>query len=77
MAIPVNKDMLQGQWKQLKGQVKQQWGMLTDDQLDRISGRYEELAGLIQERYGYTKDKAKQEVDTFLQKLNDKIPGSR
>ncbi len=70
MEMPMNKDILQGKWKQLKGQVKQQWGRLTDDRLDRISGRYEELTGLIQEKYGYTKQKAEQEVNTFLEKIN-------
>jgi uncharacterized protein YjbJ (UPF0337 family) len=70
----MNKDILQGKWKQIRGQVKQQWGMLTDDQLDRISGRYEELAGLIQERYGYSKEQARQEVDTFINRLNEKSP---
>jgi len=74
MNIPMNKDILQGKWKQIRGQVKQQWGMLTDDQLDRISGRYEELAGLIQERYGYSKEQARQEVDTFINRLNEKSP---
>ena len=70
MNVTLNKDILMGKWKQIRGKVKQQWGMLTDDQLNRISGRYDELTGLIQERYGYTKDKAQQEVDTFIQKLN-------
>lgn len=74
MNMPINKDILQGKWKQVRGQVKQQWGMLTDDQLDRISGRYEELAGLIQERYGYTKEQARQEVESFINRLNEKSP---
>jgi uncharacterized protein YjbJ (UPF0337 family) len=54
----MNKDVLEGQWKQLRGKVKQQWGRLTDDELDMINGRYDELAGLIQERYGYSRDEA-------------------
>jgi len=70
-----NKDVLQGKWKELRGQVKQTWGMLTDDQLDRISGRYEELAGLIQQRYGYTREKARQEIDAFLERVRDRVPG--
>ena len=69
MEMPMNKDILQGKWKQLKCQVKQQWGRLTDDRLDRINGRYEELTGLIQEQYGYTKQKAEQEVNNFLEKI--------
>jgi uncharacterized protein YjbJ (UPF0337 family) len=66
----MNRDILEGQWKQLKGKVKQQWGNLTDDELDVISGRYDKLAGLIQERYGYTRDEAKDELDRFLRSLD-------
>jgi len=66
----MNRDILVGQWKQLKGKVKQQWGRLTDDELDQISGRYEELAGLIQERYGYSRDEAANELDMFLSNVD-------
>ena len=70
MNVTVNKDVLQGKWKQMKGKVKQQWGKLTDDQLNQINGSYEELAGLIQENYGYTVEKSRQELDNFLQRQN-------
>lgn len=66
----MNKDVLEGQWKQIKGKVKQQWGRLTDDELDMISGRYDELAGLIQERYGYSREEADNELDMFLKNIN-------
>ena len=66
----MNRDVLEGQWKQVKGKVKQQWGRLTDDDLSRISGRYDELAGLIQERYGYSRDEAVNELDMFLNNLD-------
>jgi uncharacterized protein YjbJ (UPF0337 family) len=66
----MNRDVLVGQWKQLKGKVKQQWGRLTDDELDTISGRYDELAGLIQERYGYSRDEAANELDMFLNNID-------
>jgi uncharacterized protein YjbJ (UPF0337 family) len=72
MNVTVNKDVLQGKWKQMRGKVKQQWGKLTDDQLDQINGSYEELAGLIQENYGYTVEKSRQELDNFLQRQNQK-----
>lgn len=68
----MNRDVLEGQWKQLKGKVKQQWGRLTDDELDQISGRYDELAGLIQERYGYSRDEAMNELDMFLTNFDRK-----
>ena len=66
----MNRDILEGQWKQLKGKVKQQWGRLTDDELERINGHYDELAGLIQERYGYSRDEAANELDMFLRNID-------
>ena len=68
----MNRDVLEGQWKQLKGKVKQQWGRLTDDELDVINGRYDELAGLIQERYGYSRDEAVNELDMFLSNVDNR-----
>ena len=62
----MNRDILEGQWKQIKGKVKQQWGRLTDDELDQMSGTYDELAGVIQERYGYSREEAMNELDMFL-----------
>jgi uncharacterized protein YjbJ (UPF0337 family) len=62
----MNRDILEGQWKQIKGRVKQQWGRLTDDELEQMKGSYDELAGLIQERYGYSREEAMNELDMFL-----------
>jgi uncharacterized protein YjbJ (UPF0337 family) len=62
----MNGDILEGKWKQLRGQIQQQWGDLTDNDLDRIKGTRTEFEGLLQERYGYTKERAKTEVDNFL-----------
>ena len=56
---------VEGNWKQIKGAVKEQWGKLTDDDIDVINGRRDQLEGKIQERYGYQKDKAKAEVDNW------------
>jgi uncharacterized protein YjbJ (UPF0337 family) len=64
----MNTDILLGKWKQLKGQAKQKWGKLTDDELDRIEGSRDELVGLIQERYGKTRDEAEKEVDAWENK---------
>lgn len=69
MSVKVNQDILEGKWKQVKGKVKQQWGKLTDDQLDQISGRTEELAGLLQEHYGYSVARAQKEVEDFTHNL--------
>ena len=57
---------IEGNWKQLKGKVKEQWGQLTDDELDLIAGRREQLEGKIQKRYGITKDAARKDVDDWI-----------
>jgi uncharacterized protein YjbJ (UPF0337 family) len=62
----MNRDVLEGKWKQLRGQVKTWWGDLTDDDLDVIDGHRDKLVGKLQERYGYTREKAEQEVDARL-----------
>ena len=65
----LNKDIMVGKWEQIKGKAKRRWGRLTDEQLDQMSGYYDEMAGLIRERYGYTKEKARQELDEFIVRL--------
>jgi uncharacterized protein YjbJ (UPF0337 family) len=65
----MNWDSLKGQWTQFKGKVKQQWGKLTDDDLDVIAGKKDELVGRLQQRYGYAKEQAEREADTFLRSI--------
>ena len=62
----MNGDVLEGKWKQLRGQIQKNWGDLTDNDLDKIKGTRTEFEGLLQERYGYSKEKAKTELDSFL-----------
>ena len=57
---------VEGNWKQVKGQVKEKWGKLTDDDLTAINGRRDQLEGKIQERYGIAKDQARKEIDRNL-----------
>lgn len=56
---------VEGNWKQIKAKVKEQWGRLTDDDLDVINGSRDQLEGLIQERYGYAKDQGRTEVENW------------
>ena len=58
----MNNDRLQGRWKEFKGKVKEQWGKLTDDDLDVIAGRRDQLLGRIQQRHGIAKDDADRQV---------------
>lgn len=62
----MNDDIWMGKWNQVKGKIKQQWGELTDDDLNRISGKRDEIVGLFQERYGWERERAETEFDTFL-----------
>ncbi|MDY6873690.1 MAG: CsbD family protein [Chloroflexota bacterium] len=59
-------NMLSAKWKQLRGQVKEQWGKLTDDEIQQIEGNYDQLVGKIQERYEISRSKAEEQVDEFL-----------
>lgn len=59
----MNKDILQGQWKQIRGEVRAWWGKLTDNDLDRIAGKFDVLVGILQEKYGYTRERAANEVE--------------
>ena len=62
-------DQIQGRWKQLKGKVREEWGDLTDDDVDMIEGRREQLAGVIQERYGVAKEDANRQIDNWARDL--------
>ena len=65
----MNWDRIEGNWKQFKGKVKQKWGKLTDDDLDKLVGRRDQLIGKIQERKGIARDKAEKEVNEWIQSL--------
>jgi len=61
----MNWNQIEGNWKQFKGIAKQQWGKLTDDQLDVIAGKREQLSGKIQEAYGMTKDETEKQLSDW------------
>lgn len=58
----MNEDTIQGNWKQFKGKIREQWGKLTDDDLDIIAGKRDQLLGKIQERHGIARDAAEQQL---------------
>ncbi len=58
-------DQIAGQWKQVKGEARKQWGKLTDDEVEQIKGQRDVLAGKIQERYGITREEANRQVDDW------------
>ena len=63
----MNKDQVKGNWKQLKGKIKEQWGKLTDDDLDVIAGKRDQLVGRIQERHGVAKEEAEKQLKHWEQ----------
>ena len=67
----MNHDRMEGNWRQFKGKVKEQWGKLTDDDLDVIAGKRDQLLGRIQQRHGLAKDDAEREVETFERRNPD------
>jgi uncharacterized protein YjbJ (UPF0337 family) len=62
----MNEDVFKGQWTQFKGRVREQWGKLTNDDVDRIEGKSEQLVGRLQERYGWAREQAEREVDNWV-----------
>ena len=68
----MNEDILKGKWKQLKGKIKEQWGELTDDEIDMFEGRKDVLIGKLQERYGMSKDEASRQADNWWARYVDR-----
>jgi uncharacterized protein YjbJ (UPF0337 family) len=68
----MNWDQVAGKWKQFRGQFKERWGQLTDDDLDVIDGQREQFVGVLQERYGIAKEVAENEIKDFLAGLDDR-----
>ena len=62
----MNKDIVEGKWKQVRGEAKSWWGKLTDDDLDQAAGKFDILTGMLQEKYGYTRERAAEEIDKRL-----------
>ena len=65
----MNWDRVEEDWKQFKGRVKEKWGNLTDDDLERAAGNRDQLEGIIQQRYGIAKDQAKKDLNAWLDSM--------
>jgi uncharacterized protein YjbJ (UPF0337 family) len=73
----VNWDRIAGKWSQIKGEIRQKWGRLTDDDLEVIRGSKDKLMGRIQERYGIAKEAARRQLDDWLKTAVPAEPHSR
>lgn len=65
----MNWDIIEGKWDQFKAAMRQQWGKLTDDDLEQAKGQRDKLVGRIQERYGETKEKVSKRIDDLISGL--------
>ncbi len=63
----MNRDIFAGKWKEMRGQLREWWGELTDDDLERAAGKADQLIALLQQKYGYTREKAEQEFNRRLE----------
>jgi uncharacterized protein YjbJ (UPF0337 family) len=68
----MTNDIFEGKWKQMRGKIREQWGELTDDDVDKINGKSDRLVGLLQERYGYAKDRAGLEINKLMERFDKK-----
>lgn len=66
----MNRDILEGNWTQLKGKVRERWGKLTDDDLDKVAGKRDQLIGTVQEKYGQARDTVVAEVREFESRMD-------
>ena len=64
----MNRDRLEGKWKQFSGSVRERWGRLTDDQLSVVAGRHDQVAGRYQEKYGVAREEGKRQLREFLRR---------
>ncbi|RVU38997.1 CsbD family protein [Hwanghaeella grinnelliae] len=63
----MNEQILKGRWTELKGQAKEKWGRLTNDEIDQVDGNVDQLIGKLQQRYGLVEEEARKEVNAWLE----------
>ena len=69
----MNKDIFEGKWKEMRGQIKEWWGDLTDDELEQAAGNAEKIVGLLQQKYGYTRERAEEEFNRRIKEAKDSV----
>jgi uncharacterized protein YjbJ (UPF0337 family) len=62
----MNKDIFDGKWKEMRGQFKELWGKITDNELEQAAGNSEQIVGLLQQKYGYTRERAVEELNKHV-----------
>ena len=69
----MNQDVFEGKWKEMRGQAKEWWGNLTDDDLERVGGKADQLVGLLQQKYGYTREAAEEEFNRRIADVKEAV----
>ena len=69
----MNKDIFEGKWKEMRGQIKEWWGELTDNELEQANGNAEQIVGLLQQKYGYTREAAEKEFNRRIKDVKDAV----
>ena len=69
----MNSDIFEGKWKEMKGQTKEWWGKLTDDDLEQAAGNAEQIVGLLQQKYGYTREAAEEEFNKRMKDVKEVV----
>ncbi len=69
----MNWDQLEGKWMQVKGSIRERWGKLTDDDIQRVAGKKDQFIGLIQQRYGIKREEAERQVDEWYRMHFDEV----
>lgn len=67
----MNKDVVQGKWKEIKGELRKAWGNITDDEFEKTKGDATSIAGIVQQRYGMAKEEASRKVSSIFDKYAD------
>jgi uncharacterized protein YjbJ (UPF0337 family) len=68
----MNNEIIKGKWNEIKGEIRTQWGKMTEDELETSSGNLTSIAGLIQQRYGAKKEEVESRLEQILAKFSDK-----
>jgi uncharacterized protein YjbJ (UPF0337 family) len=68
----MNNDIIKGKWNEIKGEIRTQWGKMTEDELETSSGNMTSIAGLIQQRYGAKKEEVQEKLNGILEKFSQK-----
>ena len=69
----IHNDIFEGKWKEMKGQIKEWWDKLTDDELEQANGNAEQIVGLLQQKYGYTREAAEEEFNRRIKEVKEAV----